>query len=96
MPGSLAPRPISTYYLRGEDPALEAALRDGYAQVAPLPPDAHADLEALVAARQLLLANALLITTPAGWRAEAERCAHTAVARLEHWLRTGTSTRAPP
>ncbi|QUW18452.1 phosphotransferase [Agrococcus sp. Marseille-Q4369] len=83
---------ISTYYLRGEDPALEAALRDSYAQVAPVPPVAHADLEALVAARQLLLANALLITTTAGWRAEAERYAHTAAARLEHWLRTGTFT----
>jgi Ser/Thr protein kinase RdoA (MazF antagonist) len=86
---------ISTYYVRGEDPALEAALRDGYAEVAPLPSAARADFEALLAARQLLLANALLNTTTAGWRAEAERYAHTSVERLRGWLETATFSRMP-
>jgi Ser/Thr protein kinase RdoA (MazF antagonist) len=78
---------IATFYLRGGDPAVERALRDGYAEVSPLPDDEH--LEALVAARQLLLANSLLTTTTAAWRHQAVEYLGTTVDRLRHWMATG-------
>lgn len=86
---------ITTFYLRGEDPALEAAVRAGYAALAPLPEVDPADFEALVASRQLLLANALLATSTADLRAQAADYLHTSIRRLRHWLATGTFTRAP-
>ncbi len=85
---------ISTFYLRGGDPALEAALRDGYAEVAPLPEADAADVEALVASRQLLLANALLVSTTAEHRAQAVEYTGVAIARLRRWLDSGTFTLA--
>jgi Ser/Thr protein kinase RdoA (MazF antagonist) len=87
---------ITTFYLRGEDPALEAALTAGYADVAPLPDVDPAHFEAMVAARQLLLANALLASSTADLRQEAGSYHGVAVSRLRHWLDTGTFTRMPP
>lgn len=85
---------ISTFYLRGEDPALEAAMRTGYQQLLPLPEADPADFEALVASRQLLLANALQLSTTADLKAAAADYLQTSLARLRHWLATGTFTRA--
>jgi Ser/Thr protein kinase RdoA (MazF antagonist) len=84
---------VSAFYLRGEDPSLERALREGYAEVRPLPDVDPAHLEAMVAARQLLLANSLLASTTAELRREAGRYLGVSVARLRHWLETGTFTR---
>jgi Ser/Thr protein kinase RdoA (MazF antagonist) len=79
---------IATFYLRRSDPAVEAALRDGYAEVAPLPAGGE-HLEALVAARQLLLANSLLATSTAQWREQALGYLATTVDRCTHWLDSG-------
>ena len=87
---------ISTFYLRAGDPAPEQALLAGYAEVSPLPEVDPADREALLADRQLLLANSLLASTTADLRRDAEAYLHVAVDRLRHWLGTGTFTRALP
>lgn len=87
---------ISAFYLRGGDPGPERALRAGYAEVLPLPDLDPEDVEALIAARQLLLSNDLLGTTTAEMRAEAHRYLVTTVDRLRHWLDTGSFTRAVP
>lgn len=84
---------ISTFYVRGEDPSLEAALRAGYALLAPLPEAEPSDVEALIAARQLLLANALLLSTTADLRANAAPYLRTAIDRLRRWQETGRFTR---
>lgn len=84
---------VTTFYLRGGDPALERALRDGYAEVAPVPAVEPQHFEALVAARQLLLANSLLASTTAELRREAARYLTVTVDRLRHWLDTGEFTR---
>lgn len=63
---------ITTFYLRSGSAAPEQALQAGYAEVAPLPECHPAHFEAMVAARQLLLANSLLSTTTAELRAEAQ------------------------
>lgn len=85
---------ISTFYLRGEDASLEAALRAGYADVAPPPEIEPADFEALIAGRQILLANAMLAMSTAELRAQGAAYARTSVERLRRWLATGTFTRA--
>lgn len=85
---------IATFYLRGEDARLEAALRAGYAEIAPLPDVDRDDFEALVASRQLLLANALQLTSTAALRAQASAYLETSLARLLRWRDTGTFTRA--
>jgi Ser/Thr protein kinase RdoA (MazF antagonist) len=85
---------VSTFYLRGEDPALEGALRAGYAEVAPVPEVGEVDFEAVVAARQLLLGNAMLAMSTAELRAQAADYAQTTVRRLRRWLDTGRFTRA--
>lgn len=87
---------ISAFYLRADDPTLEERVREGYAEVAEPPHVAPADFEALVAARQLLLANSLLVTTTAELRAQAEDYTRVSIARLRHWLETGVFTRALP
>ncbi len=87
---------ITAFYLRDGTEAGERALRAGYAEVAAVPEVDPADFEALVAARQLLLANALLSTTTADLRGEAADYLVTTVARLHHWLGTGRFTRALP
>lgn len=88
---------ISAFYLRGaEDDATEQALREGYAEVAPLPAVDPADFEALVAARQLLLGNDLLGSTTAAWRSQAAGYLVTTVDRLRQWLATGRFSLVPP
>ncbi|WP_306231539.1 phosphotransferase enzyme family protein [Agrococcus beijingensis] len=84
---------ISAFYLRGADPAVEAAVRAGYTEVAPLPECDPADFEALVAARQLLLANAFLSMSNAGAQAQARDYVRKASERLRGWLDTGVFTR---
>lgn len=87
---------ITTFYLRGGDEAPEAALRAGYAEVAPLPEILPADFEALVASRQLLLANSMLTTSTTQFREMAATYLPTSVVRLRHWLETGHFTRDVP
>lgn len=84
---------IATFYLRGQDPALEVALRQGYASVTTVPAIDGADFETLIAARQLLLANAMLAMSTAELRSQGDAYARTAVDRLRRWLETGTFTR---
>ncbi len=86
---------ITTFYLRGEDPAREAALREGYASIRPLPDDPPEWFEALVASRQLFLANAMFSSTSASWRDEAPAYVDRAAERLQRWLDTGTFTLGP-
>lgn len=85
---------IATFYLRGQDAQLEAALRAGYAEIARLPDVDPDDFEALVASRQLLLANALQLTSTAALRAQAAAYLDTSLARLRQWRETGAFTRA--
>ena len=84
---------ISTFYLRDGDPALEHALRQGYAKVRALPEVSAEQFEALVAARQLLLANSLLLSSTASLRAEATAYLDVTVQRLREWLDTGRFVR---
>lgn len=80
---------ISTFYLRAGEPAVEEALRSGYAQRRELPAVTEGQFEALVAARQLLLANSLLTSSTASLRAEAGAYLDVTVERLRGWLETG-------
>jgi Ser/Thr protein kinase RdoA (MazF antagonist) len=84
---------ISTFYLRAADPSVEAALRRGYAGVRDLPDVSHEQFEALVAARQLLLANSLLASSTASLRAEATDYLDVTVERLRGWMTTGRFSR---
>ncbi|WAC65089.1 phosphotransferase [Agrococcus sp. SL85] len=85
---------IASFYVRSAEGApLEAALLAGYAEVAPLPDIASADHEALVAARQILLLNAILVSSTAELRGRAAEYAPLAVRRLDGWLRSGTFAR---
>ena len=86
---------ISTFYLRGGDPVAEEALRRGYSEVRSLPLVSNAQFEALVAARQLLLANSLLMSSTASLRAEATAYLDVTVGRLRRWFATGRFERSP-
>jgi Ser/Thr protein kinase RdoA (MazF antagonist) len=87
---------IALFYLRSGDDRLEDALRAGYGRVRPLPDVGEAELEALVAARQLLLANSLLASSTATLRSEASAYLTVTVDRLRHWRATGRFTRDVP
>lgn len=87
---------VTTFYLRGGDPGPERALREGYADVAPVPEVEPGHFEALVAARQVLLANSLLASTTAELRRETAQYLTVTVDRLRHWLETGRFTRVVP
>lgn len=87
---------ISAFYLRAGDAAVEEALLEGYAAVAPLPQLPPQTYEALVASRQLLLANDLLGSTTAQWRGKAQDYLAVSVDRLAHWLETGRFTHLLP
>ncbi len=86
---------IASFYVRACDPAVEDALRAGYTEVAE-PPRGEEHLEALLASRQLLLANSLLATTTAQWRAQAVDYLGTTVERLRYWMASGRFLRDPP
>lgn len=84
---------IATFYLRvrpeSDAEATSAALLEGYAERRPLPAGTGEHLDALMAARQLLLANDLLGTSTASLRAGARDYLTTTVERLSAWLGTG-------
>lgn len=84
---------ISTFYLRGLDPSVEAALREGYASVTRLPDLSAADFEALVAGRQLHLANDILGSSTAEFAAMVNTYLPRSIERLRAWLETGRFTR---
>lgn len=79
---------ISAYYLR---PAaeLEAALLEGYAAQAPLPSYTPLDYESIVAGRNLVLLNDVLVNTTAEIRAMQPRYVRNSVLKLRHFLETG-------
>lgn len=79
---------ISLYYLRDDDRA-EAALLDGYASVRSLPGYAHEHLEAVVAARNLVLAGDVLTMTTADIRAMAPDYLARSAKKLQAYLDTG-------
>ncbi|GGK77025.1 phosphotransferase enzyme family protein [Ornithinimicrobium pekingense] len=87
---------ISAFYLRKGDGTAEEAMLAGYADVAPLPQVGPDTFEAMVASRQLLLANDLLGSTTARWRGRASDYLRVSVERLAHWLRTGRFTHLLP
>lgn len=87
---------IATFYLRDGAAGVEEAVRDGYAGIRPLPDVATAHLEALVAARQLLLANSLLMSSTATLRSQATDYLAVTVDRLRHWRATGRFSREVP
>ena len=84
---------ISTFYLPDRHGEVESALRAGYAAYRPLPEISPPDLEALVAGRQLLLANDLLRSTTQGMRQQSAAYAATTITRLDRWLRSGVFSR---
>ena len=86
---------IAVLYLREPDGTAERALLAGYRSVAELPERYAEVTDDLQAARQLLLANALLTSTTASWQAEADDYVRTTGRRLAHWLDTGRFTRQP-
>ncbi len=88
---------VATFYLRRDgDAGAEAALREGYAALAPLPALDPAAFEALVAARQLLLANSLLASSTPQFRAMVPEYLERTVHRLRHWLASGRFVLDPP
>ena len=85
---------IALFYLREPDDPAEAALLDGYASRRPLPHELFDVADDLMAARQLLLANSLLLSSTASVRAEAEEYLGVTVERLRRWLDTGRFSRS--
>lgn len=84
---------VATFYLRGGDPRIEEALREGYSEVEELPVEEHDDgFEGLVAARQLLLANDLLQSRTVELREMALPYLDRTVDRLRRWRRSGRFT----
>ena len=79
---------ISAYYVR-DDEAAEQALAEGYEAVRPRPDVSPADFEALVAARNVLLANEVLRMSTADMREIAPRFVTNSVLRLRSFLDTG-------
>jgi Ser/Thr protein kinase RdoA (MazF antagonist) len=79
---------IAAYYLRDRD-ALEAALLEGYLGAVPLPPFTSAEYEAVVAGRNLVLLNDLLVNTTADLRALLPRYTANSVTKLRAYLETG-------
>ena len=81
---------ISGYYVRRVDPALEAALHEGYASRRPVPGAVgSAAYEGNLAARNLVLLNDVLTTVNAETKAALTTYVPRSVARLRHWLDTG-------
>lgn len=78
---------VATFYLRGADEEIEAALRSGYAEVRDLPETE--DFEGVVAARQLLLANDLLTSQTAEFREMQASYLEKTIDRLTGWRDTG-------
>lgn len=83
---------ISAYYVR-DDGAAELALAEGYEAVRPRPDVPPADFEALVAARNVLLANEVLRMSTADMREIAPVFIANSVLRLRSFLDTGVYRR---
>lgn len=79
---------ISAYYLR-DDLDGEQAMLDGYAEVRPLPDTSPDCFEAMVAARNVLLANEVLRMSTADMREIAPVFISNSVLRLRSFLDTG-------
>ena len=79
---------IAAYYLR-PDAALEAALLEGYQTVAPLPVYSSAEYEAIIAGRNLVLLNDLLVNTTAELTALLPRYVPNSITKLRRYLETG-------
>lgn len=84
---------IAVFYLRGEDSTLEGALRAGYAEVRAIPSCEPAVFDAMVAHRQLLLANDLLRTQTPEFKDMQSDYLDTTVSRLSRWRESGSFTR---
>ena len=83
---------VAIFYLRGSDPRIEDALREGYAGARQPPGGEGDDFEALVACRQLLLANDLLRSRTPELRALSAPYLDRTVERLGRWRETGRFT----
>lgn len=79
---------VATYYRRPEHDHVDA-LFEGYVSVRPLPEYASEDFETLVAHRNLLLLNDLLVTTNAEHRAIIPNFIRNTVVKLRNFLDTG-------
>ena len=79
---------IAAYYLR-DAPEHEAAMHEGYAEVRPLPGHTSAQYEAIVASRNLVLLNDVVVTTVPEWRAMLPRYLANTVVKLRAYLDTG-------
>ncbi len=80
---------MSAFYLRPRM-ELEEAMHDGYRSVRPLPGATHDQYEAVVASRDLVLLNDLLVTPTAELRDLLPRYAENSHRKLRHYLDTGT------
>jgi Ser/Thr protein kinase RdoA (MazF antagonist) len=83
---------ISAYYLR-DDHEGERALLAGYEEIRPLPTTPPEDFEAMVAARNVLLANEVLRMSTADMREIAPAFIANSVLRLRSFLDTGVYRR---
>jgi Ser/Thr protein kinase RdoA (MazF antagonist) len=81
--------PISAYYLR-DDPPVEEALLEGYADERDLPACSHDQFEAVVASRNLILANDVVRISNAKVRAAAATYLGNTALKLRAYLDTGT------
>lgn len=79
---------VSAYYLRPYS-AGEAALLDGYRAVAELPACSPSQFEALVAGRNLVLMNDLVVNSTAELTAMLPRYFRNSVVKLRHYLDHG-------
>ncbi len=79
---------IAAYYLR-PDAALESALLEGYQSVAALPVYSSAEYEAIIAGRNLVLLNDLLVNTTAELTALLPRYVPNSITKLRSFLETG-------
>lgn len=88
LPQDLA---ISTFYLRrtASGAVLEAALLEGYSQVATLPSYSSAEFEALIVGRLLVLTNDLLDIENSELRGISAKYLESSQARLQIYLETG-------
>lgn len=79
---------IAAYYLRPRA-ELEEALLEGYAQHASLPTYRQAEYETLLAGRNLVLLNDVLVNATADIRAILPRYMYNTVLKLQHFLDRG-------
>ncbi len=86
---------ISAYYVR-DDAVAEQALLAGYQEVRPLPEFPVDEFEAIVAARNLLLANEVLRMSTADMREIAPPLIANSVLRLRAFMETGMYRREVP